>query len=241
MEPDGIFLAKSELEAARPDLDQLENMLRRARLQLRLAMKPDSALRAYKAMQDAVQSFWQSAGYAQIFVQEEADTAEFWTGAKDRFRQQMVQFYEALAATRYRQVILAEHGSHLLRLAEIYSFLHQPDLTGFLSEEELILAGYRRLMDFIPDADLYSQDRLLRRKAHLELDELYLAVQDEQDRSFEKLASLRGQMADQAGLDSFSQLATLRLGRLDYTQVQRDPVKEAVRRYIVPLARQVRE
>ncbi len=95
-------------------------------------------------------------------------------------------------------------------------------------------------MNFYADPLLYSPDRLLRRKAHLELDARLSGMQSEQDSAFEKLLDLRRQLAGKAGRVSFTSLAWQRLQRFDYQPAQLEELKAAVRRYIVPLTRQIR-
>ncbi len=138
MAGDQAFLAKDQLALIQPDLDELENMLRRARLQMRLAMKADSAHKAFWAMQAAVQSFWQSAQAAQVM--EEADSASNWPEITQHFQQQLIQFYAALKANRYREDILADQGDQLLRLAENFVQIYAPDQADLLAAEQELLA-----------------------------------------------------------------------------------------------------
>ncbi|MDW7656565.1 MAG: hypothetical protein SCM11_05245 [Bacillota bacterium] len=235
-----------QLPYQRPDLTQVENQLRRARLHLRLAMNPESALSAFDDMQQVQKKYRMASALARIRAECPADAAEyaaeidFFKQADPQFDHQLQQFYTALLSNRHRPAIENKHGRQLFRKADNFRSLFQPDVMQDLLQEKEIVDQYGQLLDLKPDQSLQDPDRLLRRQAHLAQDAHLSGLSGQLDDQFAQLILCRKQIAARLGFASFSDLAYRRLERFDYGREHLETVRSTVLRYIVPLTREVR-
>jgi M3 family oligoendopeptidase len=235
-----------QLTYQRPDMAQVENQLRRARLRLRLAMNPDSAFSAFDDMQKVQKNYRMAAALARIrsgmpaTASEYAAETAFFNQADAQFDHQLQQFYAALLSTRHRPALEGKYGRHLFRKADSFRSVFQPDVMHDLFREKELVNDYGEWLNLEPDQTLADPDRLLRRQAHLALDAHLNGLSGQLDELFVQLVHCRKQLAAKLGFAGFSDLAYRRLERFDYGREQLETVRSAVLRYIVPLTREVR-
>jgi M3 family oligoendopeptidase len=235
-----------QLTYQRPDMAQVENLLRRARLRLRLAMNPDSAFSAFDDMQEVQKNYRMAAALARIrsgmpaTASEYAAEAVFFDQADVQFDHQLQQFYAAMLSTRHRPALEGKYGRQLFRKADSFRSVFQPEVMHDLLREKELVHEYGKWLKLEPDPTLEDPDRLLRRQAHLALDAHLSGLSGQLDELFVQLVHCRKQLATKLGFASFSDLACRRLERFDYGREQLETVRSAVLRYIVPLTREVR-
>ncbi len=257
--PDRYRAIGDENPVVRPNMDQVANQLRRARLHLRLALNADSAIHAVKDMQQVVRQFRTSVAEADIrFAQDTLNTqAErdyiFFQDATRQLEHHLLQFQAALLSSRYLADIEAAFGSYLVKLCEASTRIHQDRTLDERQQEDRLTRRYRQLYSSITvewqeqksslsamTAACQDPDRTIRQQAHLAIDKSLSLRAGEMDDVLDELVDCRHQMAVQAGFSSFTEIGYIRLGRFDCTIEHMNAIHEDVRRYIVPLAREIR-
>lgn len=82
---------------------------------------------------------------------------------------------------------------------------------------------------------MQSTDRDERRRAFIKWAEMYESISDKLDAQYDKLISLRQEMARRAGFSSFTEMAYLNMRRLDYGPEEVRAFREQVKQYVVPV------
>ena len=82
---------------------------------------------------------------------------------------------------------------------------------------------------------MQSTDRDERRRAFIKWAEMYESISDKLDAQYDKLISLRQEMARRAGFSSFTEMAYLNMCRLDYGPEEVRAFREQVKQYVVPV------
>lgn len=248
-----------QLPDHKPDMDQVENLMRRARLHLRLATNPDSARIAVMEMQAVTKSYKESFSLTQIkdFLSPDdkktmADL-DFFDQADKRFDYQLRQFYSALLTTRYRPYLEQQFGLHLFRLADQYRLFNQPEAATEQSRERQLVRQYqkwRRHFRFEAEGQemthqalqslLVRPERDRRKTVCLSYANQLSETAQSLDEHFMDLIRCRRQIAEKQGFHSYSQLEWQRLGYDRALHTEIFAVRESVKRYIVPLTREAR-
>jgi hypothetical protein len=250
----------SDLTYQRPDLDQVENQLRRARLHLRLAMSAPSALAAVQDMERVTGQYRLAKALATVAClrggqtgMEHGEELDFFGRAEGRYLHHLQQFFAALASSRYRAELETQIGRLTFETAGRFRYSFQPEAAQEMARERQLVAEYRQFIDGLRvrldgqdqtldqiALTLRSPDRALRRQAALALDDSLAAYAQDLDEHCDNLIKCRQQVASRLGLDSFAELAARRQDGLLQNRAAIEQVRTTVIRYLVPAAREAR-
>lgn len=249
----------ASLPYSRISMKQLAERMRRARLQIRLAMSPDSAAKAIIAGQKTIDEYETMAMLARLrfdlqtgdrFYQEER---EFYDTTDAEFCQMRQELYAAMVSSRYRGELEKKFGQYLLARADNFRHTTGPAVVADLVRENKLETAYRRLMSQA-QADLgdksyslsqlepllESSDRPTRILAWKARSEWLQDNQDELDDIFAKMAKTRAEISKKLGFDSFADLGRVRMERTDYGPGDISDLRDNIIRYIVPLTGEIR-
>jgi len=250
----------AELTYQRPDLEQVENQLRRARLHLRLAMSASSALSAVRDMEQVTRQYRLAEALAKVGCLHGGSTGmepdqelDFFTKSEGRYLHHLQQFYAALASSRYRGELERQIGRLTFETAGRFRYCFQPEAAQELEKERQLVAEYRQFVDGLrvrldgqeltvgqARLAMRSPDRAMRRQAALALDDSLSAYAGDLDEHCENLVKCRQQIASRMGLASFADLAARRQDERLQDRAAIEQVREAIVRYLVPAAREAR-
>lgn len=256
----GVHLQSfSSLPYSRIDLKKIAEKMRRARLQLRLAMNPDSAIKAVLEGQRAIREYKAMAALAKVrhdmYTGDEYYRGEqqFYDQADAEFDQMRHELYAAMTDSRYRNELKAKFGRHLLLRAENFRQTIATEVVSDLARENKLVSDYNQLIaeGIIKIGDkkysfgqlsplLQSNDRETRKIAW-QARTIWLQENAEKlDAVFSQMMALRCKIADKLGFSGFPQLALKRMERYDYGFAEIGQLRDNVVRYIVPLTREIR-
>ncbi len=173
----------------------------------------------------------------------------FWNGAWPEISEYLQKFLKVLLESRFRGDFEAEFGNIVFVNAEIALKSFSPEIIGEMQEENDLTLEYSKLIASaqIPFEDgVYTLSQLKAFKDSLD-DERRLAAwkaegkwykenQPKLDLIYDKLTHLRDKMGRKLGYEGYTELGYYRMGRNCYTKEDVEKFREAVRRYLVPVA-----
>ena len=181
------------------------------------------------------------------------DEVLFWNRAFPELQEYLQHWTEALLESPYRKEFEAEFGEVVFINAEIEMKTFDPSIIPLLQEEndltmeyEKLLAGAQipfrggvytisQLFPFRNDAD--DETRLAAWKAE---GSWYKDNQEKLDSLYDRLVAIRHEMSRKLGLKDGVEFGYYRMTRNCYDRNDIDRFREAVRRYIVPVADGIR-
>lgn len=190
-------------------------------------------------------------------VRHDINTAdEFWLEEKKFWNATMPtlvpldrRYMEALVSLSHRAAFEAEFGDKMFCEAEAQLKLADDRLTAAKVEQSDLVMQYSRLVagcscDFRGEPcnfygllkQMQNPDRAIRRAAFAAWADMYASVADQLDDIYDRLVALRVGMAGTLGFPSFTDMAYLQRGRYDYNADDARAFREAVVKYIVPVA-----
>lgn len=249
----------NELAYQRPDMNWLSDQFRRVRLRLRLAMSAHAALNAVLELQPALIEYHKMSSLARIrhdcqtddpFYQAEVRLYDQQDAQVDQWTQAT---YAALQASRFRTELMHHLGPAIFRKAQILKDTVQERILADLAEENRMVSAYHQRLATARilclgqawtlaglEPLLQSPDRSIRREAHIALHEYYAGESAWLDTLFDQMVALRTSLAFKIGYGSFTDLAYRRMERHDYGREQVARFRELIKRYFVPITREIR-
>ena len=249
----------ASLPYQRADLKSIDEQLRRARLRIRLAMKPESAIRAVADAQKALIDYEQASVLAQIrhdmqtadaFYLQEID---FYNQANPQIAQMKQAFYHAMRVSRYHHEIKEAYGEHIFRKSTFMEETIQPIVLQDIARENKLVSQYEQLMSeacvslggrtysFEQLAPLLqSSDRLTRQTAWQARTDWLTKHHERLDETYDQLVRLRTRLSQKLHFENFVPVGYKRMERFDYHVSEVTVVRELVKRYIVPLTHEIR-
>ncbi len=178
------------------------------------------------------------------------DTEEnFWNAAFPEISEYLQKFLGALLQSKFRPEFEAEYGNIVFINAEIALKTFSPEIISELQAENELTTEYSKLIASaqIPfEGGVYTLSQLspfkndpddARRLAAWKADGAwYRENQPKLDEIYDKLTHIRDKMGRELGYDGYTQLGYYRMGRNCYTREDIEKFREAVRRYLVPVA-----
>ncbi len=164
------------------------------------------------------------------------------------------EFYQCILDSKFRKELEGKWGKQLFIIAELSLQTFKPTILSLLQEENKLSSEYTKIkasaeIEF--EGKQYnlsalapleqSKDRDLRKRAKAAKWNYYKSKSAIFEETFDKLVKVRTEIAKKLGYDDFIKLGYARMLRSDYSAENVANFREAVRKYIVPLATQIHE
>ena len=173
----------------------------------------------------------------------------FWNAAMPQMQAVEQGWTEAMLASPFRQDFSEEYGDLMFVNAEIEMKTFSPELIPLLQQENDLVQEYETLLaksqiSFEGKTYTISQigaaksdaDDARRLAAWKAEGQWYKDNQEKLDGIYDKLVHLRDEMGRKLGYDGYTELGYYRMGRNCYTKEDVEKFREAVVKYLVPVA-----
>ena len=249
----------SEIPYSRPDIEETKKEIQKITEELKAAASYEEAKDAF-VRKDALERHIESVStVAQI--RHSIDTRDefydgevtFWNRAFPELQEYLQRWTEALLSSSYRKELEAEFGKVVFLNAEIELKTFDPSIIPLLQEENDLTMEYEKLLasaqipfrgkvytisqisPFKNDAD--DETRLEAWKAE---GGWYKDNREKLDSLYDRLVAIRHEMSQKLGLRDGVEFGYYRMTRNCYDRNDVDKFREAVRKYIVPVADGIR-
>lgn len=194
------------------------------------------------------------------YVRHTIDTADkFYDAENDYIDEITPEFAEmdnavnmALVKTPFRKEFTEKYGDILIKNTEIALKAFSPEIMPDMQEENKLTSEYVKLISSAQiefDGGTYTLSQLspfkqttddVKRLAAWKADGgFYMSNGEKLDEIYDKLVKVRTRMAQKLGYKNFIELGYYRMGRNCYTAADVDKFRDAVRKYLVPIADQL--
>lgn len=248
----------SEMKYERPDVEQIKKDLQKTVEEFEQAKTYEEARNAF-LKEDALTVHVQTySTLAQIHHDIDTRDAfytqenEFWMAAMPQVQEYVASFTKALLKTPFRKEFEKEFGSILFINAEIEEKAFDPKLIEDMQKENKLAQDYENLLasaqvEFEGKKYTLSQmtpfkndpDDTRRLQAWIAEGKWYKAHQPEMDRIYDELVHLRDGMGKKLGYEGYTTLGYYRMQRNCYTKEDVARFREAVVKYVVPVAESI--
>ena len=173
----------------------------------------------------------------------------FWNAAIPQIQECQNAWSAALLASPYRKQLGEEYGELMFLNAEIAQKAFSPDILDEMAQENDLSTQYGKLIASaqIPfEGGVYTLSQLspfkndpddARRLAAWKAEGAwYKEHQDEFDAIYDKMVHLRDTMGKKLGYEGYTTLGYYRMGRNCYTKADVEKFRDAVVKYLVPVA-----
>ena len=177
------------------------------------------------------------------------DEVKFWNGATPQLQEYIQAFDRALLASPFRARFEEEFGQVVFKNIEIEIRSFAPALIPLMQEENDLVQEYQKIIAsaHIPfEGGVYTLSQLTpfkkdrddkRRLAAWKAEgNWYKEHQKDLDRIYDRMVQLRDRMGRELGHDGFTELGYDRMNRTCYRKAEVERFREAVRKYVVPVA-----
>ena len=245
----------SEMPYSRPNVDQIKSQLADLTDRLRRADTYPKARQAFLEKEALASHVETLSSLAHIrhsidtrdpFYQQEDS---FWNRALPEIEEYLQEWIDAMLFSPFRRHFAREYGELMFLNAEISRQTFSPDIISQLQEENDLVQTYEKLLAGaqIPFEDnVYTLSQIApfkndpddeRRLAAWKAEgQWYKAHQQQLDSLYDDLVRLRDEMGKTLGYGGFIPLGYFRMGRNCYTHADVEKFREAVVRYLVPVA-----
>ncbi len=245
----------SEMKYVRPDMNDLAAKSKEAAEQLANAANVSEAAKAY-LMWDRAAAFFSTMN-SLCYIRHTINTEdEFYSGENDFFDENSPDYTklwqdvsEALAKSRFRSELEEKFGKVMFRNIDIFLESFSPEIIPEMQENNRLCTEYEKLVasakiDFdgkvlnISELTPYKQsaDDDVRKRAWAAESGFYTEHKSELDGIFDSMVRVRNEMARKMGFNNYVKLGYLNMCRNCYTVNDVGKFREAVVKYIVPLA-----
>ena len=244
-----------EMKYTRPDVAAIKERITRNTERLRGAqtyeearevfLEEDRATR-HDMTAEVLASIRHSVDTRDTFYDEEM---KFWNTASPELQEYTQMWTQAMLENRFRPQFSEEFGDVMFVNAEIELKTFSPEIIPELQKENELVQAYEKLLASaqIPfEGKTYTIAQLApmksdpddaRRLAAWKAEgQWFLDNRAELDAQYDELTHLRDTMGKKLGYDGYTQLGYYRMGRNCYTKQDVEKFREAVRRYLVPVA-----
>ena len=250
----------SEMQYTRPDMDELKKECEALISRLKAAESYDEArgaflekenLEAEISTQETLAHVRHSIDTRDRFYDEEA---HFWNAAMPELEVPMQEWTKAMLGSPFRADFEKEYGKLMFTREEMALKTFSPEIIPDLQRENELVQEYEKLLASaqIPfEGSVYtlsqlspfktSPDDAVRLAAWKAEGQWYKEHQDKMDEIYDQLVHLRDGMGKKLGYEGYTTLGYYRMGRECYTKEDVEKFREAVRRYLVPVAASIYE
>lgn len=245
----------SEMKYERPDLESAKETMTALVKRLESAADYEQAkavfLEQEKLMRDistaeTLVSIRHSINTKDEFYDSEMN---FWNSVMPEMQEYFQSWTEAMTASPFKDDFSEEYGNVMFLKAELELKSFSPEIIGELQEENNLTQEYEKLLasaEIEFDGGKYTLSQLTPFKSCAD-DERRLAAwkaegkwfkdnQDKLDGIYDKLVKLRDTMGRKLGYDGYTELGYYRMQRNCYTKEDVSKFREAVIKYLVPVA-----
>ena len=178
----------------------------------------------------------------------------YWDEVTPELEKTIQKFTLALLNNKFREDFEKEFGKLLFTNAEIQLKTFKPEIVSLLQEENRLTTEYSKLMasaQILFDGELKTLSQLspykqdvndeTRKAAWLAESVFYADNQDKLDTIYDELVKVRTLMAKKMGYENYIELGYYRMMRNSYDQNDVAKFRQAVLKYIVPLADELKQ
>lgn len=245
----------SEMKYIRPDIEVAKAEMSELTEQLKKADNYDKAKELFMAADTLNRHIQTQATLANVrhsidtrdtFYDEEVN---FWNNAGPELQEYQQLWVMALLASPYRKQLEAEYGEVTFINAELDIKSFSPEIIPQLQKENELTVEYEKLLASaqIPfEGKTYTLSQLspfkndaddaVRLAAWKAEGQWYKDNQERLDSLYDELVHLRDEMGRKLGFDGYTELGYCRMNRNCYTKEDVEVFREAVRKYLVPVA-----
>ena len=245
----------SEMPYQRPDTDEIIREIKDLTERLKNAQSYEEARAVF--LENEEKSKVVDTTISLAYIRQSIDTRdEFYNEEKDfwdefcpEIEEYVQEWNEAMLESPFRKDFEAEYGDLLFVKTEMEKKTFSPEIVEDMQKENELVSEYDDLIASaqIPfeggvytlsqlepfEDDLDDDRRLAAWKAE---GQWYKDNQPELDRIFDELVQLRDTMGKKLGYGGFTQLGYYRMDRNCYTKEDVEKFREAVQKYLVPVA-----
>lgn len=247
-----------EMPYKRPDLDKVKEDLEKITNDLKDAISYEKAKDAFLRYDQELRHIETAATISSIrynintkdeFYSEED---KFWNNAMPILQNYSQDFNKALLDSKFRSDFEKEYGTLIFKNAEIELKTFSEELIPDLVKENELTQEYENLLAnakvsfegkeyTLPQMTLYKTDEDDNRRlnAWIADGKWYKDNQDKLDDIYDKLVHLRDGMGKKLGYEGYTTLGYYRMGRNCYDKNDVEKFREAVAKYVVPVAEEV--
>ncbi len=249
-----------EFPYQRPSLEKVEKDFLQCVTQFKEASDLEAAIEVIQQINALRTEFETQREIAMIRMTIDT-TDEFYQAEQDYFDEVspiyenlLWQYSLALVNSPLRSALEEKYGQQLFRLADMAIKGFHPSIIELLQQENRLTTEYQKLMasakiPFEGEERTLSQmtpfvqdkDRTMRKNASLAVTGFMHEHEEEIDRIYDDLVKLRTKIAKKLGFSNFVELGYVRMNRMDYNAKMVEGYREAVKRYLVPIATKLRE
>ena len=250
----------SEMEYVRPDTEQAKKELAALTEQLKKAETYEEARAAFLEMDKGNRHVMTASTIAQIRHDINTKDAfydgesKFWDSEMPKLQEAMMPFVMAMLESRFRPQFEEEFGDLYFRNAEIQLKSFSPAIVEDMMEENRLTSEYEDLLASaqVPfEGKTYTLSQMTpfkndpddaRRLAAWQAEgQWYKDHQEQLDSIYDSLVHLRDRMGRKLGYDGYTELGYYRMGRNCYDRNDVEKFRNAVQKYLVPVAAEVFE
>lgn len=164
------------------------------------------------------------------------------------------EYYKVINASKFKEELKKEWKEQVFNIASLTDKTFSNDIIEDLQKQNKLAGEYTKLVasakiDFEGEERNLAQmtpfqqskDRDMRKKASEAKFDFFKDHEKEFDEIYDNLVKTRTTMAKKLGYENFVQLGYYRLNRTDYTAKEVANFREQVRKYIVPLAEELKQ
>lgn len=248
----------SDMEYIRPDKEKIIADIVRATERLASAgsfEEADAALMEYEDVAGELSSMCTIANIrhdidtADSFYSDEVDYLDM---AVPEIQEYMQGWNKQLCGTKYRAEFEEKYGRLLFTNLEIELKTFSPDIISDIQRENALVTEYDKLLASAQiefDGGVYTLSQLgpfksdcddgKRKRAWQAEGGFYSSVRDKLDEIFDELVHVRDAMAKKMGYPDYTRLGYYRMNRNCYDSEDVDKFREAVKKYVVPVAEEL--
>lgn len=248
----------SEMAYSRPDLDEIK----------KIYASKVAALKAAEAFDEAEKIFLEKEAFCKenetmatlASIRHSIDTRDafydeemnFWNDAGPQLQECEQEWTDAMLESPFRKAFAEKYGDLMFINAEMEKKAFSPEIVPLLQKENALVRDYEKLLASarIPfEGGVYTISQMTpfkndandaRRLAAWQAEgKWYKDNQVKLDRLYDDLVHLRDEMGRKLGYDGYTQMGYYRMGRNCYTKEDVEKFREAVVRYLVPVAAEI--
>ncbi len=249
-----------DLEYIRPNIDELEKELNEKLEIFKKASSYEEMKAAYFSFEETMSHFSTTATIASIRANMNTSD-EFYKNEEEFYNESFFKIVlkekelaEALVASEYKEDFIKEFGDQVIKDIEADIKLNSEEIEEESIKIAKLSSKYSRLVaecktEFRGEEcnfygllkHMLDNDRNVRKEAMHAWSDLYNTVDEELDEIYKELCSLRRSEANKLGFNNYIDMAYLDMHRFDYGPKEVEKFREAVKKYIVPLANKLHE
>lgn len=254
------MLTFDELPYSRINIDEQCELIAAATERLKAARSADEAIEVIRAEIARVKPVSTLRSICEVrYTKNTSD--EFYSGEEDYYAQnsprlddKQTAFYAAMVKSPYRSELEKVFGVATLKNAELQEKTINEAALPLLAKEQALCVEYQKLQGSmtveyegkkysVPQMRPFTEnsDREVRRKATRAYAKAYAAKSPEFEDVYDRMVSVRTEIAHVLGFDKFTPVGYCRMHRNSYDENMVNKFREQVKKELVPLVSEIRK